>query len=452
MDYNWRAAAAGARGNICIPRRGGTRRARAGWHLLPRLRACLAATELLAPTGRAACHRQGSVVRVKMSASYGVEGDHLVPDESKGAAVRSATGGAAATAPEAELTAAIPYAFFSPIGGGTAEGVTEYHQATCHFVLQPSVPLWAKLKFLFTSAGILALQLLGLCAILGNIEEMAVQDIFSQYQEMRNLDYYMHVLLALMVGFVVNAELQQARVAELMIWKACASNDPGAAASAQLWAIPLLLIQRGRYLMLVPITVMCSPILAIQDGLDAKDVALNVMAILFVLDFDDGAFSCFLSKPQHKYLESVETTLTAADHNFLTWQIVFSVLASLAACVLPVVLFDPRWKMSDADEQPNAEVWAGFFAPHEPLKSCSLLGTLSFGSVAMLQLLWQYGAVCRGDIERRPRELCNLSFEMLCSSAMIVITLVIGLYGMEPTGGWEEGVSAAVNASASGDG
>ena len=35
---------------------------------------------------------------------------------------------------------------------------------------------------------------------------------------------------------------------------------------------------------------------------------------------------------------------------------------------------------------------------------------------------------------------------------MIVITLVIGLYGMEPTGGWEEGVSAAVNASASGDG
>jgi hypothetical protein len=108
--------------------------------------------------------------------------------------------------------------------------------------------------------------------------------------------------------------------------------------------------------------------------------------------------------------------------------------------------------MSDADEQPNAEVWAGFFAPHEPLKSCSLLGTLSFGSVAMLQLLWQYGAVCRGDIERRPRELCNLSFEMLCSSAMIVITLVIGLYGMEPTGGWEEGVSAAVNASASGDG
>ena len=73
-----------------------------------------------------------------------------------------------------------------------------------------------------------------------------------------------------------------------------------------MWAAPLVLLQKLRQFVLVPLTVATAPILAITQELDALDVALNVMAILFVFDLDDLAFAALLSRPQRAYLEGVQ--------------------------------------------------------------------------------------------------------------------------------------------------
>ena len=52
--------------------------------------------------------------------------------------------------------------------------------------------------------------------------------------------------------------------------------------------VPLILIEKLRLQVLVPVTVVTCPILAIENGVNAQSVALNVMAVLFIFDFDDG--------------------------------------------------------------------------------------------------------------------------------------------------------------------
>ena len=58
------------------------------------------------------------------------------------------------------------------------------------------------------------------------------------------------------------------------------------------------MIEKLRLQLLVPITVVTCPILAVENGVDAQAVALNVMAVLFVFDFDDGVFSTLFTARQ----------------------------------------------------------------------------------------------------------------------------------------------------------
>ena len=70
--------------------------------------------------------------------------------------------------------------------------------------------------------------------------------------------------------------------------KRLTAADEAERAIALWWCVPLILIEKLRLQVLVPVTVVTCPILAIENGVNAQSVALNVMAVLFIFDFDDG--------------------------------------------------------------------------------------------------------------------------------------------------------------------
>lgn len=185
------------------------------------------------------------------------------------------------TAPEEEAKKpgedeeSIPYNFFN-FNTPTVNSPSELHQASIHFAMHPSVPMHWKLYYVSLSMGALALQSIALLGLMSDIENMDTSDILSNYQSMRYLDWYMSILVGLLAAFSVQNELTQARLAEVMIKHAMASDDEAVAIVAMRWSIPLLLIQRVRSQILVPLTVVTAPILAIENGLDALNVALNV--------------------------------------------------------------------------------------------------------------------------------------------------------------------------------
>ena len=76
-----------------------------------------------------------------------------------------------------------------------------------------------------------------------------------------------------------------------------------------------------------------APILALEEGLDALSVALNVMAILFIFEVDESSFNTFLSRPQRAYLEGVTLTLSPGDHKHLAWLSIGVMLATFFAAL-----------------------------------------------------------------------------------------------------------------------
>ena len=106
-----------------------------------------------------------------------------------------------------------------------------------------------------------------------------------------------------------------------MIKQAMHSEDEEESRVAMKWSFPLLLIMRVRNQLLAPLVVVTAPILAIENGLNALNVALNVMAILFIFDFDDGVFIGLLTQRQREYLENVEIVCSPSENRDLFWMV-----------------------------------------------------------------------------------------------------------------------------------
>lgn len=185
---------------------------------------------------------------------------------------------------------------------------TEFHQATIHFALHPNVPVLWKVFYVVTCLGTITLQILALIGLLSDVENLTVMELKDLFLEMSSMDYYMLVVVAILSAMIVYGETSQARTAEAMLREAFVSDATPNRAAVVFWGFPLLVAQKARRNVLVPITVCTAPVLAIHSGVDALNVALNVMAILFVFDFDDSIFSIILSNRQKAYLETVEVT------------------------------------------------------------------------------------------------------------------------------------------------
>ena len=147
------------------------------------------------------------------------------------------------------------YNFFT-VEEGATESPGEVHQAAFHLILHPAVPLLYKLKYLIMSVTVVALQTLAIAAMLISVTEMASDAVLVQFTEMHTLDWFMHILLCILVGFVVHQELEQSQIAGMMVTQAF-EDDAGKVSVG--WSLPLFFILRVRQHILIPLTVATAP-------------------------------------------------------------------------------------------------------------------------------------------------------------------------------------------------
>ena len=308
------------------------------------------------------------------------------------------------------------YHFFASEDGAT-ESPAEVHQASFHFILHPDVPTLYKLKYLLMSISVIALQTFSICALLVEVDEMSATDVLSMYLDMHTFDWFMHLVLCLLIGFVVHAESEQTQIAGVMIAQAVTSEDETIRKGAMWWSLPLYVIVRVRQHILVPLTVCTAPILAIEGGLEAMDVALNVMAILFIFDLDDGALTFLCSRAQRSYLETVEIPIDAREQSRLGWLVPGLTFCSFTSTILPILLYDPNAIFcSNAMDQK----FAGFFSEGEPVKTNALITSAAFGVLGLLQLLHRLV---------RDREGMGLKmWDAIISLACIGLSVYLGIY------------------------
>ena len=305
------------------------------------------------------------------------------------------------------------YNFFT-VEEGATESPGEVHQAAFHLILHPAVPLLYKLKYLIMSVTVVALQTLAIAAMLISVTEMASDAVLVQFTEMHTLDWFMHILLCILVGFVVHQELEQSQIAGMMVTQAF-EDDAGKVSVG--WSLPLFFILRVRQHILIPLTVATAPILAIEEGLNAMNVALNVMAILFIFDLDDGALTCLFSRAQRAYLETVEIPIDAREQSRLGWLVPGLTFCSFTSTILPILLYDPNAIFcSNAMDQK----FAGFFSEGEPVKTNALITSAAFGVLGLLQLIHRLV---------RDREGMGLKmWDAIISLACIGLSVYLGIY------------------------
>ena len=325
-----------------------------------------------------------------------------------------------------EATGAPLYRFFDS-HDECVQALSECHQAATHIILHPAVPLLYKLRYFSMSLGIVVLQSVSILALLAAVDQMGTTDILGEFRSMHILDWFMHITLCFLIGFTVHTELEQSKICDIQIVQACHSDDPAISACAKWWSAPLMIIQKMRQLVLVPFTVATGPILALEGGLDAESVALNVLAILFIFELDDGAFTSLFSRAQRQYLEAVEVSLSSHEQGHLAWLILGVAVCSFGSSLFPIILFDPNAIYGGAAVDAK---FAGWFqndsgAHGEPVSSLTLLSTGLFSSLMIIEVLYGYlrgGSAYRNSKTNKVLAAMNI----LMAIGIIAVSVLLG--------------------------
>ena len=213
------------------------------------------------------------------------------------------------------------------------------------------------------------------------------EEIYARYTAFHpGYDAWMFTLLSALIATVINTEVTQSGLCERQAYVALQDDPSSLNIAFATWAVFMAKLRRN---VLAPITVATCPILAIEEGLDAVHMALNVMAILFVFDFDDAMFNHLLSKPQKAYVESVEIPVDAASYKFASLRGIAVVVVVVVAKLLPVLLFHP-----ESFHQPAGvdEKWDGFKGGWgEPAYSPLFIAWLSFSTLDAVDIVFRTG-------------------------------------------------------------
>ena len=108
---------------------------------------------------------------------------------------------------------------------------------------------------------------------------------------------------------------------------------PGLTCDPRFWWLPLTVIQTLRLDALLPMVAATAPLLAVAVGMDAFNSALNLLAVLFVLDADDLVYSCVFARHQRCMIEAIEFTVQADDQRRLN-SVIFYALVAMALSML----------------------------------------------------------------------------------------------------------------------
>ena len=119
-----------------------------------------------------------------------------------------------------------------------------------------------------------------------------------------------------------------------------------------------------------------APLLAVTSGIDAFNSALNLLAILFVLDADDLIYSAFFAKHQRAAIEAIELNVPAGDQQRLDAVALFALLSTLLSTlgtVLIVVIISGNAELSESWNTLVMNFCAFFFPSANSFFTCAAM-------------------------------------------------------------------------------
>jgi len=208
------------------------------------------------------------------------------------------------------------------------------HQAVAIFCLSPAVPLQSKVYYFALASCLVGMQLFAILGVLHSIPDVNYDDIVEQVNGVWSHEGWpMHVFLCLMAACAIQQDMHDARLVELLLSIRLTHADAAISSSARFWWLPLTVIQTLRLDALLPMVAATAPLLAVAVGMDAFNSALNLLAVLFVLDADDLVYSCVFARHQRCMIEAIEFTVQADDQRRLN-SVIFYALVAMALSML----------------------------------------------------------------------------------------------------------------------
>ena len=291
----------------------------------------------------------------------------------------------------------------------------EFHQAMSHFVLNPVVSFPYKCYYLFMSYFTVSVQIMALAGLLANLDHMSESEIIDTFTKMHDLDWFMHIVAWMLISANVLTETRQSQICELQVLQANMSDDPNVVANARLWTPLLVFLQKARQLVLIPLTVATAPILAIDDGVDALDVALNVMAIMFILDLDDSVLT-YLSRSQLQYLSKVDIQIESRHLRAMKLLPYGIQACAFFSTLFLMLLYHPVF-VGYGTKMP------GIFKGGEPIKTITLVSNLCFGALAFSNLAFK---AYHDPAWRKGIGACTMVWEIVTALLCLGLSIILG--------------------------
>ena len=177
----------------------------------------------------------------------------------------------------------------------TTDVPASYHQFVACMATRSDTSLPRVLWMLFFSYVLISLQLIGLFAVVvaasGQYDHENVvaqwENASSVVKSLRWYDVVMNILVIVIVGLTVSRELHEIHF--MRFWQGVNHTPKGARrtfVTCMLWSLSAI-----RMFLLVPTVLAVVPMIVFDEGADAKSLAMEALALLFILDVDDLWFT-----------------------------------------------------------------------------------------------------------------------------------------------------------------
>jgi len=177
----------------------------------------------------------------------------------------------------------------------TTDVPASYHQFVACMVTRSDTSLPRVLWMLFFSYLLITIQLIGLFAVVvaasGHYDHANVIYQWKNASDVvKSLNWYdvvMNILVIVIVGLTVSRELHEIHF--MRFWPAVKHTPKDARqtfVACMLWSLSAI-----RMFLLVPTVLAVVPMIVFDEGADAKSLAMEALALLFILDVDDLWFT-----------------------------------------------------------------------------------------------------------------------------------------------------------------
>lgn len=159
--------------------------------------------------------------------------------------------------------------------------------------------------------------------------------LWGRVRQATVFDWAMLLLCTLLVASQVNREMREIRTVRCLVYQFCIEAPPK---SPSPWLLVCLEATTLRHCCVVSVVISTVPIFALGMGMDALSVALNALAVLFILELDNHAYALLLSSRQQEFFGSFVCQFPAKYHPGSKREAAIDVICTFVAVVAPILV------------------------------------------------------------------------------------------------------------------